>query len=200
VTEDTDEALVARYQRGDVAAFEVLLDRHRHGVFRFLCRFVGDAARADDLTQDCWLRFVRAAPRWKEGGRFKTWLYTVARNLATDAARRATHRDHPAVDLAPAQGRRSVDGEAAPAGAPEGDVLLRSALQRAIAALPDEQREVFLLREYEGVTFAEIAEVTGAPVPTVKSRMRYALEALRRGLQEAPGGAGHPAATRRERA
>ena len=52
MAEDTDEALVARYQRGDVAAFETLLDRHRTGVFRFLCRFVGDAARADDLAQD----------------------------------------------------------------------------------------------------------------------------------------------------
>jgi len=64
------------------------------------------------------------------------------------------------------------------------DAELRPRLLRAIAALPAEQREVFLLREYEGIPFAEIAEVTGAPVPTVKSRMRYALEALRRALQE----------------
>ena len=197
MAEDTDEALVARYQRGDVAAFEALLDRHRTGVFRFLCRFVGDAARADDLAQDCWLRFIRAAPRWKDGGRFKTWLYAVARNLATDAARRATHRNHEPLDLVP--GRRARDGVDGAARAPEGDVLLRSALERAIAALPDEQREVFLLREYEGITFAEIAEVTGAPVPTVKSRMRYALEALREALQEAPGVAGHPVATRSAR-
>jgi RNA polymerase sigma-70 factor, ECF subfamily len=192
VAEETDEALVARYQRGDVAAFEALLDRHRRGVFRFLCRFVGDAARADDLTQDCWLRFVGAAPRWKEGGRFKLWLYAVARNLATDAARRATHRDHEPLD-APAGSRRGRDGVDVAAGAPEGDVLLRSALERAIAALPDEQREVFLLREYEGITFAEIAELTGAPVPTVKSRMRYALEALRKVLQEPSQGVGQAA-------
>jgi RNA polymerase sigma-70 factor (ECF subfamily) len=186
VTEDGDEALVARYRRGDVAAFEVLLDRHRQGVFRFLSRFVGDVARAEDLAQDCWMRFIDAAPRWNPDGRFKTWLYAVARNLATDESRRAGHRAHSPLD-APLRGRPV--GEVVPSGgrAPEdaaGDAELRPRLLRAIAALPDEQREVFLLREYEGIPFAEIAGITGTPLPTVKSRMRYALEALRRALQE----------------
>jgi RNA polymerase sigma-70 factor (ECF subfamily) len=187
VVDDTDEALVARYQRGDVAAFETLLDRHRQGVFRFLLRFVGDAARAEDLTQDCWMRFIGAAPRWKATGRFKTWLYAVARNVATDAARRAVHRDHE--PLEPSAGRRGHDGVETAAGPVEGDVLLRAALEHAIAALPADQREVFLLREYEGLSFAEVAEVTGALLPTVKSRMRYALESLRSALD----GAGHAA-------
>jgi RNA polymerase sigma-70 factor (ECF subfamily) len=200
VTEETDEALVARYRRGDVTAFEALLDRHRRGVFRFLCRFVGDTARADDLAQDCWLRFIGAAPRWKDGGLFRTWLYAVARNLATDAARRARFREHRSLDAVPADGRRSRDAGDPPAVAPEGDVLLRSTLERAIALLPDEQREVFLLREVEGITFAEIAEVTGAPVPTVKSRMRYALEALRSTLEDPPGADVQPPGTRSVRA
>jgi RNA polymerase sigma-70 factor, ECF subfamily len=186
VTQDTDEALVARYRQGDVAAFEVLLDRHRPGVFRFLARFTGDHARAEDLAQDCWMRFIDAAPRWNADGRFKIWLYAVARNLATDEARRATHRSHASLD-APVRGRPVSelvpDGARAPEDA-AGDAELRPRLLRAIAELPVEQREVFLLREYEGVSFAEIAEVTGSPVPTVKSRMRYALEALRRALQE----------------
>jgi RNA polymerase sigma-70 factor (ECF subfamily) len=186
VTQDSDEALVARYRRGDVAAFEVLLDRHRRGVHRFLSRFVGDAARAEDLTQDCWMRFIDAAPGWNPDGRFKVWLYAVARNLATDESRRASLRAHPSLD-APVQGRPLADrvpsGGRDPEGA-AGDAEVRPRLLRAIAELPEEQREVFLLREYEGVSFAEIAEVTGAPVPTVKSRMRYALESLRRALQE----------------
>ncbi len=186
MTQETDEALVARYQRGDVAAFEVLLDRHRPGVFRFLARFTGDEARAEDLAQECWMRFLDAAPRWSPEGRFKTWLYAVARNLATDEARRAAHRSHAPLD---ARVRGQPLAEAVPDGAraPEeaaGDAELRPRLLRAIAGLPPEQREVFLLREYEGIPFAGIAEVTGAPVPTVKSRMRYALEALRRALQE----------------
>lgn len=198
--EETDEALVARYRRGDVAAFEALLDRHRRGVFRFLCGFVGDTARADDLAQECWLRFIGAAPRWKDGGRFRTWLYAVARNLATDAARRARFREHRSLDAPPADLRRSRDRSDPPSLAPEGDVLLRAALERAIALLPEAQREVFLLREVEGIPFAEIAEVTGAPVPTVKSRMRYALEALRGALEEPPGATPQPPGTRSVRA
>jgi RNA polymerase sigma-70 factor, ECF subfamily len=188
VPPDTDEALVVRYQRGDVAAFEELLDRHRAGVYRFLARFVGDRARAEDLSQECWMRVVAAAPRWRERGCFKSWLYGVARNLATDEARRAVHRRCESID-APAAA--AWQGVAAPGRAPDdaaGDALLRPALARAVAALPDEQREVFLLREYEDVPFAEIAEITGAPLPTVKSRMRYALEALRRALEAMEAG------------
>ncbi|MEY2669468.1 MAG: hypothetical protein RJA59_2106 [Pseudomonadota bacterium] len=183
---EEDEALVARYRQGDVAAFEALLDRHRPGVFRFLARFVGDEARAEELAQDCWMRFVDAAPRWNAQGRFKVWMYAVARNLATDESRRAAHRAAVSLD-APVRGRPASEVVAAGGPAPDDaarDAELRPRLLRAIAALPAEQREVFLLREYEGIPFAEIAEVTGAPVPTVKSRMRYALEALRRALQE----------------
>jgi RNA polymerase sigma-70 factor (ECF subfamily) len=198
VAQDSDEALVARYQRGDVKAFEALLDRHRRGVYRFLVRFLGDRARADDLTQDCWLRFIDAAPRWSERGRFKSWLYAVARNLATDEARRAAHRQAQSLD-ASGRGRFAGDSAASQGRAPDEaleDALLRSTLEQVIARLPAEQREVFLLREYEGVSFADIAEATGAPIPTVKSRMRYALEALRRGLNGLEGSTGDTPAAR----
>lgn len=186
MTTEGDEALVARYRQGDVAAFEALLDRHRPGVFRFLSRFVGDEARAEELTQDCWVRFLDAVPRWNRHGRFKVWIYAVARNLATDESRRAAHRATLPLD-ASVRGRPVSEVVASGSPVPEAaarDAQLRPRLLRAIGALPPEQREVFLLREYEGIPFAEIAEVTGAPVPTVKSRMRYALEALRRALQE----------------
>ena len=183
--EDTDEALVLRYRRGDVAAFEALVDRHRAGVYRFLSRFLHDRARAEDLTQECWLRFIGAAPGWSARAPFRIWLYAIARNLATDEARRMTHRRHESIDDSAAN--RPFAELAAPGRTPEEaalDRLMQPALERAIGALPAEQREVFLLREFEGVAFAEIAAITGAPLPTVKSRMRYALEALRRTLAE----------------
>jgi len=178
VLDDTDEALVLRYQRGDLAAFECLVDRHRSGVLRFLARFLRDRARAEDLAQECWLRFIGAAPRWRPQARFRTWLFAVARNLAADEARRMAHRRSSPLDDPPGR----AGEQAAPGRSPEEaafDLLLQPVLRAAIAGLPAEQREVFLLREYEGVPFAEIAEITRAPVPTVKSRMRYALEALR---------------------
>jgi RNA polymerase sigma-70 factor (ECF subfamily) len=179
---ETDERLMERFQRGDARAFEVLLDRHRPGVFRFLARLVDDRSRAEDLAQECFLRVVEAAGRWEPRARFRTWLYAVARNLAADEARRAVHRR-----AQPLEAAAEIASDARPPDGAAADALARPRIDAAIAALPAEQREVFLLREYEDVPFAEIAAITGAPVPTVKSRMRYALEALRRALEDVAG-------------
>jgi RNA polymerase sigma-70 factor (ECF subfamily) len=185
VTEPSDERLMLRYQAGEIGAFEVLLRRHRATLHAFLVRLVGDAARAEDLSQETWLKIVAAAPRWERRARFTTWAFAIARNVALDEARRAAHRAASPLDAA-------RDGALAPAETVAADdpgpdrgaesALMRPKLEAALQALPVEQREVFLLREYAGVPFAEIAEITGAPVPTVKSRMRYALEALRNEL------------------
>jgi RNA polymerase sigma-70 factor (ECF subfamily) len=207
LTDESDERLMLRYQAGEERAFEVLLGRHRGPVHNFLVRLAGDRARAEDLLQETWLKVVSAAPRWERKARFTTWLYAIARNVAVDEARRAAHRKADPLDgpADPGRGGRShletvADGGAAPDRAAE-SALLRPRLEAALRALPDEQREVFVLREYAGLPFAEIAEVTGTPENTVKSRMRYALEALRRKLEELgvePGLAGEaPRSARR---
>jgi len=198
VTSDsTDEQLLLRFRDGDAGAFELLMRRHRATVFTFLARLTGDRPRAEDLLQETWLRVVAAAPRWEPRARFRTWLYAVARNLATDEARRAVFRRTEPLDdppgEAPPLSERLPSPEPGPERAAE-SAELRPRLLEALAALPAEQREVFLLREQAGVPFAEIAEITGVPVPTVKSRMRYALEGLQRRLLQAgvapPGPAG----------
>jgi RNA polymerase sigma-70 factor (ECF subfamily) len=186
-----------RYQRGDVAAFEALLRRHRTALHAFLARLTGDRARAEDLAQETWLRIVAAAPRWERRARFTTWAFGIARNLAVDDARRAVHRAAESLDAPGESGL--TRGDAVASGGPDPEraaesARLRPRLEAALAALPLEQREVFVLREYAGVPFAEIAQITRAPVPTVKSRMRYALDALRGALARAgvlPEGAGH---------
>jgi RNA polymerase sigma-70 factor (ECF subfamily) len=178
--EETDERLMRRFQAGDVRAFEVLVRRHRTPVFSFLLRLTGDRGRAEDLCQEVFLKVVQASSGWEERAKFRTWAYAIARNLAVDAARRAALRAVEPLD-APAAERTASDDPAPDRRAAA--ALVRPKLEAALAALPAEQREVFLLREYAGLRFAEIAEVTGTPENTVKSRMRYALEALRTKLE-----------------
>jgi len=180
---------MTRYRGGDVRAFEQLLRRHKKPVFNFLWRQVGDRALAEELLQEVFLRVIKSASTYQEQAKFTTWLYTIARNLCVDAARRAGHRRTLSLD-APQGGdpeRTLGDGVADPSGNPSQQAMsreLRESIERAIAALPEEQREVFLMRERSGLPFKEIASIVGVPENTVKSRMRYALERLREALAE----------------
>ena len=184
--ERTDEDLLAAFQAGDAQAFERLLRRHRGPLFTFLLRMVGDRTRAEDLTQEAFLRVVRAAARWEARARFQTWLYTVARNLCVDQSRRDRFRkadslDQTGPDDEPAMMDSVAGDEIDPARGAE-SARLRPVLQKALLSLPVEQREVFILREQAGLPFKEIAETVGVNENTVKSRMRYALEGLRKAL------------------
>ena len=188
---DEDGRLMERYRDGDAAAFEILLRKHQGPVFRFLLRQLGDATTAEDLAQDTFVRVVHGRASFRTGARFTTWVYTIARNLAIDEMRRRKHRRHRSLD----EPTRTHDGED---GRRFGDVVsdpeaktdmsaadgeTRSAIERALAVLPEEQREVFMLREMGDLQFEEIAEVVGCNPNTVKSRMRYALERLRAAIE-----------------
>jgi RNA polymerase sigma-70 factor, ECF subfamily len=188
-----DEQLMLAFKLGDARAFGTLVTRHRQPVFNFILRFVGHRQRAEDLLQETWLKVVRSSGEWEPKARFTTWVYTIARNLCVDSARKESYRATESLDAPSA----TEDGEA---GRSRGELVadetvaspdrgahnarLQPLLERAIASLPSEQREVFLLREYHGIGFKEIAAVTGVNENTVKSRMRYALEGLRRKLGE----------------
>lgn len=184
-----DEALMAAYAGGEFAAFEALFERHRGGVFTFLLQHVGDRGLAEDLLQDVFLRIVKARASYQPGRRFRPWLFSIVRNAVTDSHRRRAVRDVVKLDedLARPEGAPTAAGDAADAVEPVhvvGDADLRAAIERAVAKLPDEQREVFLLRERGELDFESIARITGAGLATVKSRMRYALGALRRHLSQ----------------
>jgi RNA polymerase sigma-70 factor (ECF subfamily) len=187
----TDEALMAAYQKGDLGAFAELVARHERRLWNFLRRFVRNPTTAEDLLQEVFLRVIKAAPEWQPTAKVTTWMYTIARNLCTDHARRAVSRDAVSLDgsgrTEDSGARPLMDRIAAPGLGTDREALGKELAERidlAVAALPLEQREVFLMREVMEMPFAEIAAAVGASEPTVKSRMRYALERLRLALDE----------------
>jgi RNA polymerase sigma-70 factor (ECF subfamily) len=192
---------MARYQQGEVAAFAELVSRHEKRLWSFVRRFVADAETAEDILQEVFLRVVKGAAEWHPSAKFSTWLYTIARNLCTDQARRGALRnadslDQPLGTSASSSGLHRIDFVASPEGDAEKAALDReiaSRVDQAVDQLPVEQREVFLMREMMDLSFAEIAAATGASLPTVKSRMRYALERLRSALVELGGRGEHAA-------
>ena len=188
----TDEMLMVRYQRGDREAFAELVRRYQRPVYNFVIRQVRHPGTAEDVTQEVFVRVVQNAAEFKHEARFTTWLYTIARNLCIDHLRKQSHRRHPSLDQPAAgasEGRPLGDNiaDAHPSTDVERSAAaseVQACIVRAVEELPEEQREVFLLREVANLPFKEIAEVTGAGENTVKSRMRYALDRLQAALSE----------------
>jgi RNA polymerase sigma-70 factor (ECF subfamily) len=189
--EPSDELLMTRFQGGDRSAFVALLRRHQTPLYNFVFRHLGTSSGAEDVVQEAMLRVVQNASDFKHEARFSTWLYTIARNLCIDQLRKRALRRHPSLDE-PKRGEdpdgatlgdRTADERAdAERSATSGEI--RKRLLSAVAGLPDEQREVFLMREVSSLPFKQIAEIVGVPENTVKSRMRYALERLQAALSE----------------
>jgi RNA polymerase sigma-70 factor (ECF subfamily) len=175
------------YKKGDARAFERLLQKHKKPVYNFCVRMLQERSAAEDAMQEVFLRVVRSAKEWQQNAKFTTWLYTIARNHCIDALRKATHRKTASLDQTLQDGEeqgstlgdRMSDEEAVTPDRGAESARLRKKLALAIASLSEEQREVFVMREYSGMPFKDIAAVVGVPENTVKSRMRYALEHLK---------------------
>ena len=177
---------MAEFMQGSLPAFETLYGRYKTPVFAFLCRLTGSRQQAEELQQETFLRMVGRKDSYRFGAKFAAWLYAIARNQVVDAKRREKYRKHASLDQ-PARddGPALMDRIAGDGPSPDRDSIakrLQRDLEKALAALPEDQREVFLLREYSGLKFQEIAEITSAKEGTVKSRMRYALEAMQASL------------------
>lgn len=177
----SDEALMQAWAAGDGEAFAPLYARHRGRLYRFLLRQLREPTLADELFQDVWQRVVAARHGWAPDASFATWLYRIAHNRLADHWRAQQHRP-------PAP----VDGDERAARIPDPDTPERTLsefeqrrqLQRAVDALPPEQREVLLLRLEQELTLEEIGAITGVGRETVKSRLRYAMDKLRARLPE----------------
>jgi RNA polymerase sigma-70 factor, ECF subfamily len=177
----SDEDLMLRYGKGDARAFEVLYQRHRLPLYRFLLRQVGNAASAEELFQDLWMRVVNSRGRYEARAKFTSWVYAIAHNRLMDFYRangRASFLSH--------EESESVL-EDLPAAEIDADLRLdrKRAVERllaALAGLPDAQREAFLLQQEGEMSIEEIAAATGVGPETAKSRLRYAVAKLRASL------------------
>ena len=183
-----DEVLLTAYREGDSGAFEALLGRYRGPIFNFLLRSVRDRGRAEELYQDVWMKVIERCDEFRGDAKFSTWLYTIARNLSIDHQRKMKFRGHASLDASEPRSGQAI-GERVSNFGPSTEQLaiggvVRERIARAVEALPEEQREVFLLCQLQGLAFREISEVVGVPANTVKSRMRYALERLRHTLSD----------------
>jgi RNA polymerase sigma factor (sigma-70 family) len=182
VAEVSDESLMLAYAAGDAAAFERLYQRHRGKLYRFLARQLhGNGALADEFFQDVWQRVITARQSWKPEAAFSTWLYRIAHNRLADHWRALQHRP-PAPDDADERTERMPDHDTPERQLSEFEERRR--LQLALDELPDEQREVIILRLEQELSLEEIGEMTGVGRETVKSRLRYAMDKLRQRLNQ----------------
>ena len=185
----TDEELMLRYRDGDTAAFETLYRRYEMPLFDFIYRLVPNSTDTESLFQETFFRLVRAKRKYRATAQFKTWLFQIAVNLCRDRTRRMKHRSHLSLsspldsrgesraelqdlvpDPSPAVGKSVEDSE------------LEAVVKGAVAALPEDEHLVVVLREYQGMNYSEIAAITNRPIGTLKSINHRAHERLRSAL------------------
>ncbi len=182
VSDDEDAQLMLAYGRGEMRAFEALYSRHRAALYRYLVRQSHDTEIANDLFQEVWSRVIVNRARYEARAKFRTFLFTLAHNCFIDHCRRVKSRptgasieDADAADLLPADDAMRPEVE-----------LERNETSRryraALATLPQEQRDVYLLHEESDLSLEEIARVTGVGTETAKSRLRYAVGKLKAAL------------------
>jgi RNA polymerase sigma-70 factor (ECF subfamily) len=197
----TDEELVVRAQEGDAAAFDVLVRRWERKIRGAIYRIMGSDDEALDLCQETFLKAYRGLASFKQEARFSSWVYQIALNLCRDRLRRK--RGKTWLSLESIEDGTEVPQTPGPTALDLVEALdLSRTVAVAMAALPEDQREVVVLKEYQGLTFLEIAEVLGLPMSTVKTRLYRALGQLkeqleRQGVRDAAFGAA-PAGLKRE--
>ncbi len=182
----TDQQLVVRAKQGDEHAFELLLRKYQHKVLKLIMRYVRDMDEAMDLTQETFIKAWKALPSFRGESAFYTWIYRIAVNTAKNHLV-SQNRQPFTVDLdADETDQYAGEPGLTTLDTPEGETLgdeLHQIVMQAIADLPDDLRTAITLRELEGLSYEEIAEVMGCPIGTVRSRIFRAREAIDKRLR-----------------
>jgi RNA polymerase sigma-70 factor (ECF subfamily) len=166
----SDEELMDDIRTGSRAAFETLFARYREAIWRFFRRRTLDLGRAEELAQDTFVAVLEGAARYERRGPFRSYLFGIAYNVLQANRRKAVHRATDQLDAEP-PGQEFED--------PDRGIWVRDALQR----LDEDDREVLMLREYEQLSYQEIADLRGAPLNTVRSQLFRARMALKSALE-----------------
>ncbi len=184
----SDEDLMIKVKEdGDADAFALLIQRHRKPILNFVYRFMGDREVAEDLSQDAFLRLWASASTYLPIAKFTTFLYTIARNLCLNALAKS-RSSPPTQSLSETdtdENRQLQDALADPAGSPEREAINREIadrIQKAVDKLSLEHRLVFVLTEYHGMSYQDVAAIAQCPTGTVASRKNTAVRQLRQRL------------------
>lgn len=180
---ETDEELVTAFRGGDLSAFDTLVERWERKIQGAVYRIMGSGEDARDLAQETFLRAYRGLPTFKSEARFSSWLYQIALNLCRDRLRQRRGKTLVSIEDLDVATAARIERTSATAQ----DMVEAKDLGRIVAAamseLPPEQREVITLKEYQGLTFQEIADTLDVPVSTVKTRLYRGLVQMRERLE-----------------
>ena len=181
-TKATDEMLVARYAQGENEAFDMLLDRHKERLYTYIYYNVRNTEQAEDIFQETFAKAIVTIQqgRYSESGKFLAWLTRIAHNLIIDYSRQEKQECLVSCDEEERNPQNSLQFSE---GTIESQIIghqILSDVRRLVKFLPDDQREVVYMRYYQGLSFKEIADITGVSINTSLGRMRYAILNLRR--------------------
>jgi len=179
----SDEYLLELAVQGDAGCFGEVTQRWQRRIFAFIYRYVGSSEEARDLTQDTFTKAFQNLARLSDPSRFSSWLYTIALNECRMRFRRNKNVQHLSIEDESGVALELVTDEVSPE---QGAVRLQEVvrLRKALGHLPDEQRAVIVMKEYQGLKFQEIAEIVAVPLSTVKSRMYLGLKTLKRLMED----------------
>lgn len=181
----SDEYLFRAYaEEGDLKAFEEIMGRYKVPVYGYILRMIRNAAAADDIFQNVFVKVVKNARKYSDENKFSHWLFTIARNETMDWFRK-TKREEISLDVDGEDLKPRADRLSSPEPSPEKAALNSenmALVERALEKLSPEQREVLYMRHYFGMSFREISEVLKIPLGTALARMSRALDRLRREL------------------
>jgi RNA polymerase sigma-70 factor (ECF subfamily) len=179
---DIDRELVARAQRGDKRAFELLVEKYQRKLGRLLSRFIRDPSEVEDVTQEAFIKAYRALPAFRGDSAFYTWLYRIGINTAKNYLMAMGRRAPTSTEVEAEEAEGFEEGEQLrDINTPESVLLsneIASTVNRTIEELPEELRTAIQLREIEGMSYEDIAKAMDCPIGTVRSRIFRAREAI----------------------